>query len=262
MSNVLKGWLFAAPMALMVACEQPPKLTEPLEFRASAAQAKVSRQRVLLASEDFDYTAGTFLTGQDGGVGWISPWLSGYASGSLQVETLSLSVSGVPASGGKAVWGTGEFGISSSRRQLEPIESGVVYLEFIALFSAQTGGGTPNIRLKRGGPVTAGIGGNGLNTYAILDENLNAIAGGVSTALLSEQARIIVRFDYGCRTTTMWTNPDATFDFISPPASSISVTGFAPTFDELEFIGRAIEVDGIRLYRVTGPGSCKAPSKP
>ncbi len=182
-----------------------------------------------VAYEGFDYANGSSLTGANGGTGWAGPWTGGAP---LQVSTPGLTYPGLTTVGGTSSWLT--FVNSSNQRCLpQALNSGVVYMQFLSNFSANHGGGTPNIRLYSDnvGTLSGAIGNNnisGNNNMSILDAGLNSVA--ASSTPIAQLNFTIVRIDHGTNVTTMWLNPNlSTFDYLNPPAADATATGFAPS---------------------------------
>ena len=196
------------------------------------------------------------MDGRNGGSGWTGAWDWEYTSGSsLTVSTSGLSYSGLDTSGGSLTWASGGNGISQASRSLSLLNSGVVYLQFLAQFGSSSGGGTPNIRLYAGNTLTGGIGGNGGDygsVVSILDTNLNPASDGSSSssASLSALNLIVARIDYANNETSLWTNPDlATFDYLNPSSPSASYAGLAPAFDKIALYTRSPgTVDELSVY--------------
>jgi len=83
-----------------------------------------SSQATLLVYEPFDYTAGSDILGQNGGLGFTGAWREHSAgsvpAGSFTVTSGSLSHNGVPTSGNSAL-ATGEFGTLQPARDFGEI---------------------------------------------------------------------------------------------------------------------------------------------
>jgi hypothetical protein len=223
-------------------------------FLASLVAPCSRGQLTLIAYDGFNYTTGSSLSGQNGGTGWSGAWVKDYTSGSsLIVGTPGLTYSGLTTAGGNAKW-TGS-GIGEDSRSLSLVNSGVVYIQFLAQFPSSSGGGTPNLRLFSGGSLTGGIGANG-GTYggviSILGTDLNPLSNGTSStsASLSSLNLIVTRIDYGANETEMWINPNlATFDYSNPGTPNALYAGLAPAFDKVAFYTRSTAtVDELAIY--------------
>lgn len=215
-----------------------------------------AQQLDLIASESFDYSAGT-LNGQNGGTGWASAWSWTYGSGgSLAVSATGLTYPNLTTSGGSATWASGGNNISQATRFISLQNTGVVYFQFLSEL-ANSGGGTPNIRFSANSTLTGGIGGNG-GTYAsymsILDANLAPAGNGSSssTALLSDLTLSILRIDFNANSSSLWTNPNlASFDYLNPTAPNATFAGLAPAFDQISIYTRSPGTfDEIKVFSV------------
>ncbi len=200
----------------------------------------------LLAYDGFDYVTGA-LNGKNGGTGWSDAWTWTYGSGSsLSFGATGLTYSGLTTTGGSATWASGGNGISEASRSLSsPVNSGVIYVEFLGQFGSSSGGGTPNIRLTLSGSLTGGIGGNGGThggVVSILGSDLNPASNGSSStsASLSSRNLIVTRIDFDANTTSIWTNPNlAAFNYANPGTPDAIYTGLAPAFDTVQLITRS-----------------------
>lgn len=228
---------------------------------ASGAAALPGAVVTSIANESFVYANNLALTGRNGGTGWTSAWLSDSVSFTdFRTNATGLTYAGLAATGGRIVWFAGSA-LNDAARTLPLVNSGVVYMQFLAQFGAQSGGGTPNFRLFNGATLTGAIGGNGGcpgTVYSILDNGLAPQAGGAScsAAPLGTLSLVLVRIDYDNPGTRMWINPNlATFDHLNPPASQAQFTGLAPAFDRIAIYSRSPgNIDELSVFRVSPPG--------
>ncbi|WP_139373369.1 DUF7453 family protein [Prosthecobacter debontii] len=210
-------------------------------FLTASAQSSFTT----VATDSFNYSAGT-LNGASGGSGWTNNWTWSYGSGSsLVVNTSGFGYTGLSTSGGRAAWTSGGNNISQCTRQVPLMNSGVVYVRFLAQLETGSGGGTPQFRLRKSGSPTGAFGGNG-GTYAakmsILNSGLVTLSDGTasSSANLSALNLVVARIDYSAAKTEMWVNPNlSTFDYESPPTADATYAGLAPEFDTIEMITRS-----------------------
>lgn len=222
----------------------------------------------VLAYEGFDYAVGS-LVPQSGGTGWTTAWAKSYGpGGDYQVIATGLTYPNLTVTGGAIEWGSGGNQINGARRTLDRIHDGVVYVQALTHYTAQTGGGTPNLRFSddsSGSYVqTFGIGGNGASDMAILDPILlqPVASSGVS---MNQRLLTIVRIDYAANQTSIWVNPDlSTFDYASPPVADGLAAGFAPTFSAIDpFTRTGSRVDELRVMRLVPPSPVPpAPPRP
>ena len=201
-----------------------------------------------MAYEGFDYPART-LTGLNGGTGWAGAWTgSDYP---FAVNATGLVYPGLSTVGGKAVWAFSPTLNATSNRCIPLQDSGVVYLQFLSIFSSSHGGGTPNIRLSAGGLTTAAVGNNDNRpNMALLSNSLNELA--VTSSPLTQLNLTIVRIDHDADVTSIWTNPDlAAFDYLNPPPAAATANRFSPEFECMELITRnSGDFDEIKVMRV------------
>ena len=206
-----------------------------------------------IAYEGFDYSTGS-LTGRNGGSGWSGAW-TGVSP--LGVDSTGLTYPGLTTVGGTSSYLT--FVNSANERCLaDPLDSGIVYFQFLSQFSANHGGGTPNIRLLVGGVVTGAVGNNnipGNNNMSVLDAGLNSVAAS-STPIFPNLTFTIVRIDHSSDSTQIWVDPNlATFDYASPPTADATALGFSPAIECITPITRnAGKFDEISILRFTPGG--------
>lgn len=211
-----------------------------------------------IAEDSFSYPANSSLPGNSGGSGWTGPWAShSNFFDSFTVGATSPSVPGVTSSGGSVVFRSGGGTLlNDSVRPLPLQNSGVLFLQFVAQFSTQSGGGTPTIRLFSSGALSGAVGNNdqcSTPVYAILNNNLEApISAACSTVPLSDLVAVVVRIDYGANTTRMWVLSSLSgFDYLNPPAPSAEYVGLAPVFDRIALYSRdPATIDELRVFRV------------
>ncbi len=227
----------------------------------SSAAASAAGTTSLIASESFSYAGGISLTGLNGGAGWTSAWASDSpAFPDFATNATGLTYPGLATTGGRMDWQNGGSQLNDAVRTLPLSNSGVIFLQFLAQFGTQSGGGTPNFRLSNGSTMTGAIGNNGAcgsPVYAILDNTLNPAAGGTScsNASLSALSLVLVQIDYDHTTTKMWVNPNlATFDYLNPPTPQAQAVGLAPAFDRIAIYSRSpASIDELRVMRVVAP---------
>jgi hypothetical protein len=217
-------------------------------------------QLTTVAEDNFNYSNGSALAGQNGGSGWTSVWINDYTSGAtLDVSTTGLTYPGLP-SGGSAVWGSGGNGISEDSRALPLQDSGLLYIQFLCKFGSSSGGGTPNIRLLDSGVLTGGFGGNGGthgSVISILNTSLNPATDGSSssTANLSAVNLVVGLINYQTDTTEMWINPNlSTFDYAAPSSPNATYAGLAPEFNDISIVSRSpATVSDLQVMTVPEP---------
>jgi hypothetical protein len=222
-----------------------------------AACGTSQAQLTTLAYDGFNYTAGASLSGQNGGVGWTGSWTQDYPPGApFIVSGTGMTYPGLTSSGGSIVWSSGGVGISEDSRTLPLINSGVVYIQFLAQFTESSSLGTPNIRLYDSGNLTGGFGGNGGSTMSILNLNLQPDSSAASSsAPLANANFVIARIDYQNDDTEMWVNPDlSTFNYANPTAPDAIDTDLAPAFNMLSIYSRDdANVDEIQISSIPEP---------
>ncbi len=194
-----------------------------------------------VAYEGFNY-GNAALASQNGGYGWSGAWNS---ASDYSTSATGLSYSGLTATGGSITWssdGTNVYdqGNRSLATGVSSANTSVAYIQFLANLGTQTGGGTPNLRLSFQGSATGAVGNNGAANWALLDNGLNVLTGGTSTVALAGLTLVVMRIDYSNSSSSLWLNPNlGTFDFGSPTGANLTVSGFAPAFDNLNFISRS-----------------------
>lgn len=218
----------------------------------SMAPPAFSNQLETIAYEGFDYTNGSSLNAANGGTGWSGAW--GTATNPFQVVTPGLSYTGLTSAGGTSSWLSPGNPNSQNERCLQtPQNSGIVYLQFLSNFSANHGGGTPNIRLSSGGNQTGAIGNNnipGNANMSILDSSLASVA--TSSTPIAQLNFTIVRINHNTNVTQMWVNPNlSSFNYFSPPTPDATATGFSPDIECILPITRNSGFfDEIKIMRV------------
>jgi hypothetical protein len=205
----------------------------------------------LVAYEGFDYTSGTSLLNANGGAGWSSSWVKTYNQEYLKISATGFTYSGLTTSGLKADFDATCYGgtcnqIAAIGRSFPLQDRGVVYFQFISVFEANGGFGTPTIRLYNGAVLTGVIGAQSGSLMSICSPSANLSS---SSASLSAQNMVIVRIDYNLNKTDMWVNPNlSTFNYSNPPISDASATSFAPAFDKLDINIRSGSIDEISIF--------------
>lgn len=220
-------------------------------------------QQTIIAQDNFNYSNGSILAGQNGGSGWTAPWVNDYLSGdSMTVNSSGLTYPDL-ASGGGATWsGASGNGISEDSRYLPTQDSGLVYIQFLCDFGTQSGGGTPNLRFTDSlSTLVFGIGANG-GTYgqeiSILTPNLTAAADGSQTAtnsILSGLNLVVTLVDYDDNTISLWVNPDLT-NFVyaaPPPADATAMMDSTPDFNNVSMIVRQGTISDVEIITTPEP---------
>lgn len=222
-------------------------------------------QETIIAQDNFNYSNGSTLAGQNGGAGWTAGWVNDYTSGdSLTVSSTGLTYSGL-TTGGSATWsGASGNGISEDSRYLPMQDSGVVYIQFLCQFGTQSGGGTPNLRFTDSlTNLVFGIGANG-GTYgqniSLLVPNLSPAANGSQTATNSSLPSlnlVVAQVDYDDDTISMWVDPDLTnFDYAAPPAAdATAILGSAPDFNNVAIDVRQGSISDLEIISVPEPAA-------
>lgn len=208
----------------------------------------------LVAYEGFNYSSGSSLLNASGGSGWSTGWSKSYMDRYLKTATTGFTYTGLTTTGLKAEFSSTCNGtcndIASLGRSFPLQNEGVVYFQFISIFEASPGGGTPTIRFFDGATQTGGIGSSSGSNMSILAASLANLSS--SSASLSAQNLVVVRIDYNLNKTEMWINPNlATFDYSNPTSPSASATGFAPTMDRLDIFIRSGSIDEITVFSKT-----------
>lgn len=221
--------------------------------------ASASQTLTLIAEDSFEYTGN--MVGKNGGSGFEGAWSYDYGTSDYGTDAAGLTYPGLTTSGGYM------YGCSSTpnvvcgiKREIPLQSSGIVYLQFLANFGTQTGGGTPMLRIfDESGALTAGIGANG-GTYgsniSILDNTGNPPAdGSASSGTINSETFVVVKIDYTNNRTSMWLNPNlSTFSYLNPPSPTVFVNGLAPTVKRLAFYSRVgySKFDELKIYKITG----------
>jgi hypothetical protein len=203
----------------------------------------------IIASDPFDYTGGTSLTGQNGGSGWSGAWFGpSSAFPDFTVDGAGLTYTGFSSSGGRAAF-TSTNGADAARNLAATSNVGydVIWLSFLGNYTQQ-GGGFSNVRLYlTSGTLAGGIGGNANNAnWAILDNSLNATTF-TSTAFDGSTHLALLKIDYTAGTSSLWMDPTvASFDGTQTASMT---TGFAPVFDQIALYNRysGVSTDEITL---------------
>ncbi|UFH34955.1 fibrinogen-like YCDxxxxGGGW domain-containing protein [Flavobacterium acetivorans] len=207
----------------------------------------------LVAYEGFDYTSNSSLLNASGGTGWTTNWIKTYDNKYLKTSTTGFTYSGLTTTGLKAVfdgtcYGTCTTVIAALKRSFPLQNQGVVYFQFMSIFEASPGGGTPTIRLFNGATPTGGIGSTSGSNMSILAASLANLSS--SSGSLSAQNLVVVRIDYNLNKTEMWINPDlSTFNYLNPTSPSATATGFAPAMDRFDIFIRSGSIDEIAIFK-------------
>lgn len=206
----------------------------------------------LVAYEGFDYTSGSSLLNASGGSGWSSNWTKTYMDKYLKTATAGFTYTGLTTAGLKAEFDNNCYGscnqIASIGRSFPLQNEGIVYFQFISVFEATSGGGTPTIRLFNGSTLSGGVGANGGSYVSILNASLSNLS--VSSASLSPQNLVVIRINYDLNKTEMWLNPDlSTFNYLNPTNPSATATNFAPVLDNFSIFIRSGSIDEISIFK-------------
>lgn len=228
----------------------------------SIQPAAAAETLTLVAEDSFEYTGN--MVGKNGGSGFAGAWAFDYGTSDYGTNSSGLTYSGLTTAGGYM------YGCSSTpnqvcgiKREIPVQSSGVTFIQFLANFGAQTGGGTPMIRLfDASGSLTGGIGANG-GTYgskiSILDSTGNPPSdGSASAGTLNSNTFVVVKIDYTNNKTSMWLNPDlATFSYLNPPTPTVFLNGLAPVVKNIAFYSRVgySKFDELKVYKITGTSS-------
>ena len=220
--------------------------------------ASATQTLTLIAEDSFDYTGN--IVGKSGGSGFTNNWSDAYSGSNYSIATPGLTYPGLTTAGGYmyscSATPNQVCGVS---RQIPAQSSGVIYLQMIANFGSQNGGGTPNLRFNdAAGARVGGLGSNG-GTYgtkiSILDADLAPKSDGTSSAgTLNADTLIILRIDYTRTISTLYLNPDmSTFSYFNPPTADATWSGLAPSIKTIEFFSRSgVKYDEFKVYSVTG----------
>lgn len=206
----------------------------------------------LVAYEGFDYASNSSLLNASGGSGWSNAWTKSYQDRFLITATSGFTYTGLATTGFKAEFDNTCYGpcnaIASLGRSFPLQNQGVVYFQFISIFEASAGGGTPTIRFFDGATQTGGIGSSSGSNISILAASLANLSS--SSGSLSAQNLVVVRIDYGLNKTEMWINPDlSTFNYLNPTSPSATATGFAPAMDRFDIFIRSGSIDEIAVFK-------------
>lgn len=211
----------------------------------------------VVAEDQFVYPGAVSLVGRNGGTGWAGAWVSDSPSFTdFFTQATGLTVPGVAGAGGKMEFRAAGSQLNDAARNLPLQNSGVVYLQFLSQFGAQSGGGTPSIRLVSSATgLTGGVGNNGgcgAPVYAILSATLSPIPASCSAVTLGTLSGVVLQIDYVANITRMWVLPSLSgFDYLNPPAPSAEYVGLAPAFDRIAIYSRSpARIDELRVFRV------------
>ena len=215
-------------------------------FSAAAGIAVVlpinAARASVIAQDNFNYTAGQSIVGQNGGTGWSGAWYhnsGGYIFGNATIGGNSLNYAGIASSGGAVAGQAGGISRGSTDGRALAAASnthgGVIWLSMEGVLQTD-GYGFPNLRLLDNGALTGGIGGNGsfgtgfLTVWSLLNSNLWASGAAMSgTALSSSVDLALMEINYQTDTTTLWMNPKvSTFDGTQAPSATLND---APVFN-------------------------------
>jgi len=199
--------------------------------------------------EGFDYPAGQDLYFQSGGNGFTSNWKKSYQNRFLGIQSSGWTYPNLQTTGLRAAYDATCYGacndISSSGRDVPSQTTGVLYLQFLANFGTQLGGGTPHLRLYDTSGLKLVIGGNTAANWQLVDINSNTTVS--STSSLNALRLVIVRLDYDNGGIKMWIDPNlANFNYSNPPTPSAEIpTITPPSFNSLQLYFRSNGTPGI-----------------
>lgn len=206
----------------------------------------------LVSYEGFDYASNSSLLNASGGRGWFNTWTKSYMDKYFKTSTTGFNYTGLTTTGLKAEFDATCYGTCNAIAALErtlPLQSqGIVYFQFISVFEASPGGGTPTIRLFDGATQTGGIGSSSGSNMSILAASLANLSS--SSGSLSAQNLVVIRINYILNKTEMWINPDlSTFDYLNPTSPSATASNFAPMFDKIAIFLRSGSIDEIAIFK-------------
>ena len=225
----------------------------------SIQSASAAQTLTLIAEDSFEYTGN--MVGKNGGTGFAGPWAFDYGTSDYGTDSSGLTYPGLTTAGGYMYGCTATPNqVCGIKREIPVQNSGITFIQTLANFGSQTGGGTPMIRLfDATGALTGGFGANG-GTYgtkiSILDSTGNPPSNGSGSAgTLNSTTLVIFKIDYTNSQTSMWLNPDlSTFNYLSPPAPTVYVSGLAPVVKNIAFYSRVgySKFDELKVYKITG----------
>ena len=200
--------------------------------------------------EGFDYTAGQDLYYQSGGNGFTSNWKQSYQNKYLGIQSSGWTYPNLQTTGLRAAYDSSCYGtcnvISSSGRDVPSQTTGVLYLQFLANFGTQLGGGTPHLRLYDASGLKLVIGGNTAANWQLVDVSSNTSV--TSNSSLNALRLIIIRLDYDNGGVKMWIDPSLNaFNYSSPPQPTAEIPSniSAPSFNNLQIYLRSNGSPGI-----------------
>ena len=202
--------------------------------------------------EGFDYTAGEDLYYQSGGNGFTSNWKKSYLDRYLGIQSSGWTYPNLQTTGLRAAYDSSCYGtcnvISSSGRDVPSQATGVLYLQFLAHFGSESGGGsgTPHLRLYDGTDLKLLIGRNTSSSFwELVDVNTNTTV--TTDKTLNALRLIIIRLDYDNGGIKMWIDPTLNaFNYSSPPEPTTEIPNIsAPSFNNLQIYLRSNGSPGI-----------------
>lgn len=111
---------------------------------ASAAQTLT-----LVAEDSFEYTGN--VVGKNGGTGFVGAWAFDYGTSDYGMNSSGLTYTGLTTAGGYMYGCTATPNqVCGIKREIPLQNTGVSYIQFLANFGSQSGGGTPMVRLFDG----------------------------------------------------------------------------------------------------------------
>jgi hypothetical protein len=201
-----------------------------------------ARAADLIASESFDYPAGSSLGGANGGTGWGSPWFLAHGDFGNYAIGSGLTYPGLSTPGGAAQGVSGGESSGAEGRFLAQRQStGVVWVSVLGDLKG-TNRGSDNVRFYDNGSFTGAVGANdNVQTWYLFDNTLDpnspaAINTGAAMSFSQTVVHLaLLKIDYTAQTTTIWMDPNiANFSGTGGQTAS-----FAPTFDSIQMYTRA-----------------------
>ena len=200
--------------------------------------------------EGFDYTAGQDLYYQSGGNGFTSNWKQSYLNKYLGIQSSGWTYPNLQTNGLRAAYDASCYGtcndISSSGRDVPSQTTGVLYLQFLANFGSQLGGGTPHLRLYDASDLKLVIGGNTAANWQLVDVSSNTTV--TTNKTLNAIRLVIIRLDYDNGGIKMWIDPTLNaFNYSAPPQPTAELPSniSAPSFNNLQIYLRSGGSPGI-----------------
>lgn len=191
----------------------------------------------VIAEEQFNYSSGSSIVGQNGGTGWSGAWTNDNSFFSNQtIGSSSLGYSGLSTLGGDAVGsgsGTNATGTADGRNLTAESNTygNVLWLSFLGAMTAD-GGGFNNLRLIENGALQAGIGSNGAsNPDWLIFDSPSSLSATTTTPINGSAHLVLAEIDYLTGQTTLWMDPSVAA-FNGTQAASTTLAA-APVFNRV-----------------------------